>query len=78
MKKVSEKRKELRERAEGITRRSRKFRGWGIAILLIGVGITLGGFSIGALIYAFGFGLLLFSLIADLIAWRLKRKFRGT
>jgi hypothetical protein len=78
MKKVSERREELRERAEGITRSSRKFRWWGLAFLFLGIGITLGGFPVGVLIYSLGFGLLLFSLIADLIAWRLKRRFRGT
>jgi hypothetical protein len=77
MKKVSEERKELRKRTEAITRSSRKFRGWGLALLFIGIGITFGGYSFGVIIYSFGFGLLLFSLLADLMAWRLKRRFRG-
>jgi hypothetical protein len=78
MKKVSKRREELRRRAEAITQSSRKFRWWGIAFVLLGIGLALGGFFIGILIYSFGFGLLLFSLVADLIAWRLRKKFRGT
>ncbi|MDP6459252.1 MAG: hypothetical protein QF673_03945 [Candidatus Hydrothermarchaeota archaeon] len=78
MKKVSEKREELRNKTDAITRNSRKFRGWGLAFLLLGIGITLSGFSIGMFIYSFSFGLLLFFIISDLMAWRLNRRLMET
>lgn len=78
MKKVSDRREELRKKAEAITRSSRKFRWWGLAFVLLGVGPAFGGFFIGVLMCSFGIGLLLFSLLADLMAWRLKKRFRGT
>lgn len=78
MKKVSSKREELKTRRKAILRSGKKFQLWGIALAFIGIGLSMMGFVIGVFIYFFGFGLMIFSLLSHFMAWRLKKKIKGT
>jgi hypothetical protein len=78
MKRVGNKREELRRRKSAAIQSSKKFQWWGIAIGFIGIGLAIGGFKIGVFIYFFGFGLLIFALLSQIIAWRLHKKIKGS
>lgn len=78
MKKVSRRREELKIRRNAIIQSGRKFQWWGIALAFIGIGLSMMGFVIGVFIYFFGFGLMIFALLSHFMAWRLKKKIKGT
>lgn len=78
MKRVSSKREELKARHKAIVQSGRKFQWWGIALAFMGIGLSMIGIGIGVFIYFFGFGLMLFALLSHFMAWRLKKKIKGT